>query len=537
MPLTIRAVLFGLLLLALPPAPAESLGVPAFDPGFVRGTLNATIPAPTSLAFGPDGRLYVAAFSEIWALTLDPTTQQVLAAEQIAAGQLLVLGIAFDPTAPASPVTVYASRQEPSATDGFEGVVSTFTAPTWVREDVITGLPTSEPFSNHYTNGIAFDDAGRLFIAQGSSTDAGLAGLGWPETPLSSAILVADINAPGFDGTITYSPSGPPADDDVDQAGGDVAVYAPGLRNPYDLVLHSNGNIYATDNGPMGVAFSITCTESDSPSSQSDELNLIEQGNYYGHPNRNRGRTDPRQCVYHAGEEGSGAGFTGPIAVLPAHCSCDGIAEYTGTAFGGAMLGDLVIAQWSRARISRMVLSPDGNSVVSTSDLASKAGEPFEFADPLDVTVGPDGTIYIAEFNADAISYLAPDSDRDGCADARELGASPTLGGQRDANSFWDFFDVPAGTPPQRDQMVNIIDIAAIVLRFGAVSDPPPSKQDALAQALTPPPDLTSYHAAFDRGGPIPGDDLWDLPGPDGAINIIDIGAAVIQFGHTCVPL
>ena len=127
------------------------------------------------------------------------------------------------------------------------------------------------------------------------------------------------------------------------------------------------------------------------------------------------------------------------------------------------------------------------------------------------------------------------DTDQDGCADGEEAGTSATFGGQRDPTSFWDFLDVPAGTPPERDQRVNIIDIAAIVLRFGTVSDPPPTKQDALNEALlTLPPDMTSYHAAFDRGGPIPGEDLWDLLGPDGAINIIDIGAVIIQFGHTC---
>src|SRR5439155_26433161 len=38
------------------------------------------------------------------------------------------------------------------------------------------------------------------------------------------------------------------------------------------------------------------------------------------------------------------------------------------------------------------------------------------------------------------------DTDGDGCPDARELGASHTTGGQRNANDFWDFFDVP--TPP-----------------------------------------------------------------------------------------
>ena len=535
MPSTIRAVLFGLLFLALPlpPAPVESLGVPALDPDFVRGTLNVTIPLPTSLAFGPDGRLYVATFEDgIWALTLDPTTQQVLAAEQFASGLRLVLGIAFDPMAPASPVTVYASRQEPSATDGFEGVVSRFTAPTWTREDVITGLPTSEPFSNHYTNGIAFDDKGRLFIAQGSSTDAGLTVAAWPETPLSAAILVADINAPGFDGAIVYDPPGPPADDNVSQMSGDVAVYAPGLRNPYDLVLHSNGHIYATDNGAMGGAFSISCTESDSFSSVTDELNLIEEGNYYGHPNRNRGLgiPDPRQCTYHSPEEGDGADFTGPISILPEHCSCDGIAEYTGAAFDGGMLGDLIYAEFTRQNVSRAVLSEDGRSVVSLSTLASA------FSQPLDVTVGPDGTIYIAEFGADAVSYLAPDSDRDGCADARELGPNPTLGGQRDPNSFWDFFDVSvAGSP--RDGAVNAFDIGAVVLRFGAFLQPPPAKPEALAQALTPPPDATSYHAAYDRGGPIPGQNLWNLLPPDGAIDAFDIGAVVVQFGHTCVPL
>ena len=129
----------------------------------------------------------------------------------------------------------------------------------------------------------------------------------------------------------------------------------------------------------------------------------------------------------------------------------------------------------------------------------------------------------------------AGDTDGDGCTDTQENGPNEALGGQRDYLNFWDFFDVPVGTPPKRDKMVNIIDIGGIVLRFGSASDPPPTKQEALAEAFTPPPDLTSYHAAFDRGGPNPGEDFWDLQGPDGSINIIEIGAAVIQFGHSCI--
>jgi glucose/arabinose dehydrogenase len=394
----------------------------AVEVSFQRGVLNGAINHPTSLAFGPDGRLYVANETTIQALTLDAEGTHVTSTELVASGLDNALGIAFDPTAPASPVTVYASRQDPTATAGFRGTISKFTAPAWTREDVITGLPTSEPYLNHMTNGIAFDSQGRLFIAQGSGSNAGLAAPGgvqtyWPETPLSGAILVADIHAAGFDGAITYNPSGPPADYNVDQTGGEVQVFAPGLRNPYDLVLHSNGHIYATDNGPMSDVTSLTCSQDGGSVNQSDELNLIEEGNYYGFPNRNRGRTDPRQCTYHAPSQASTADFTAPIAILPAHCSCDGMAEYTSDAFGGAMQGDLIFAQFQLfpGGIGRAVLSADGTAV-TVSTLASG------YDMPLDVTVGPTGIIYVAEYG-EHISYLEPQS---ATATAQPTSATPT---------------------------------------------------------------------------------------------------------------
>ena len=516
--------------------------MPAGGPNFVRGTLDTTIPFPTSLAFGPDGRLYVASLfgptdgsAEIWALTLDPATKEVLASERIATGLEDIMGLAFDPNAP-SPVTVYASHRDQSGIDGFESKISTFTAPAWSRTDVITGLPTSRPFDNHLTNGLAFHPDGRLFIAQGSSTNAGLPDIfppfgvldAWPETPLSSAILVADIGGQGFDGAVTYTPAGPPTSDDVDQTGGDVAVYAPGLRNPFDLVIHSNGLIYATDNGPMAQDVSTSCTESGSGASPSDELNVVEADNYYGHPNRNRGRTDPRQCVYHPAQDGSGADFTGPIKILPEHCSCDGILEYTSAVFGGAMQGHLVWAEL-RGNVWTGELAGDGRSIISQSVLAS------DLADPLDVAVGPDGTIYITELLGNAVSYLAPDSDRDGCADSREGGTAAALGGERDPNYFWDVFDVWTGSPAARDRAVTIGDIGAVVARFGATREPPLSKSAALAEAITPPPPAPAYHAAADRSPPQSGADLWALGPPDGSISIVDIGGAVAQFGHTCI--
>ncbi len=489
---------------------------------FRRGTLNASITQPTSLAFGPDGRLYAAFRTGIQALTLHPATYDVLATEQIASGLDTILGIAFDPTAPPSPVVFYVSRQNAAATNGYEGVVSTFTraAPGWTRTDVITGLPSSQPHSNHYTNGLAFDEAGTLYIAQGSNTDAGLAGPNWPETPLSAAILTADVTDPAFNGTITYSPPGPPADDNVNQIGDDVSVFAAGTRNPYDLVVHSNGYVYATDNAPSGPDASLTCSTSASGVSFHDELNLIETGNYYGHPNRNRGRFDARQCTYHPPEGGSGVGFTGPIAMLPEHCSCDGIAEYTASAFGGALQGDLLFAEYIGGRVTRAELSADGRSVVSLSSLATG------FSGSLDVAMGPDGTIFVAELNADRISYLAPDSDRDGCFDGRELSNSQLLGGRRDPNHFWDFFDTP-GPANARDQAVNVSDLLRLVLRFGATGSP-------AIDPLSAPP-TNGYHPAFDRTAAVPPAERWDLGPADGSINVVDIASMVAQFGHTCV--
>lgn len=119
------------------------------------------------------------------------------------------------------------------------------------------------------------------------------------------------------------------------------------------------------------------------------------------------------------------------------------------------------------------------------------------------------------------------DKDADGCTTERELGPNEQFGGRRDPNWFWDFFDV------DRDAVVSVSDLFLVVQRVGYTRVPPPTKQEALAEALTPPGAL-GYHAAFDRSPPSPGGDPWDLGPPDGAIATNDVLAAVLQFGHSC---
>ena len=125
------------------------------------------------------------------------------------------------------------------------------------------------------------------------------------------------------------------------------------------------------------------------------------------------------------------------------------------------------------------------------------------------------------------------DSDGDGCLDIQELSSNPLVGGQRDPSYFWDFFDTPDQNNA-RDRAVNITDLGRVVSRFGATREPPPTKDEALAEALTTPPPAPAYHAAFDRSGVVQGQNLWNQLPPDGNIAIADIGAIVGQFGHDC---
>ena len=120
---------------------------------------------------------------------------------------------------------------------------------------------------------------------------------------------------------------------------------------------------------------------------------------------------------------------------------------------------------------------------------------------------------------------LKTDTDVDGCSDGQELGSNPSQGGQRDPRHFWDFMDMWVNL--EKDQVVNVIDIGALVPRFGSGGDPS-------GDPLNPPTALSGYHVSADRSGPQLGGNLWNAGPPDGFISVIEIGLIVVQFGHTC---
>ena len=117
------------------------------------------------------------------------------------------------------------------------------------------------------------------------------------------------------------------------------------------------------------------------------------------------------------------------------------------------------------------------------------------------------------------------DSDLDGCTDAQELGPVRAIGGLRDPYNRWDLIDVWVNGV--KDKTVNILDIGAIVKRFGSVGDP-------TGDPLVPPTALTGFDAGSDRSPPLIGSKVWNLGPPDGVINLIEIGEMAASFGNTC---
>lgn len=282
-------------------------------------------------------------------------------------------------------------------------------------ESVITGLPVTN--HDHGVNGLEFDNDGKLHIQVGGFTNAGvvhtstptdgakfagkLGGLG--PNPLSGASLIADVNKPGFNGKITYSDSNP---DVAEQTGGDVEVFSPGFRNSFGITIHSNGYLYATDNGasPDFGDRSLSCTthEKLEGGNLADELLKVVHGKYAGHPNRNRGRKDPRQCVFRAPDETSDEFYEGPVATFES--STDGIIEYTANTFQGQLKGDLLCSKFttdeSTGKVFRVQLNEDGNARSSPSELWLSSG--------LSMTMSPYGDLLMARVFKKEILVLSP---------------------------------------------------------------------------------------------------------------------------------
>jgi hypothetical protein len=425
---------------------------------------------PTTLQFGPDDRLYVGQQNgTIIAYTIarnGPDDYDVTATETILdvksipnhddngavnAGQtdrqltgLLVTGTSTNPV-------IYATSSDPRIgagggpdvnLDTNSGVLSrlTWNGSDWVHVQLVRGLPRSE--ENHSSNGLALSaDGNTIYIAQGGHTNQGAPSNNFaflPEYALSGAILSVNLTAIGsttYDiptiGTHPTAPFG--GNDGLNQAklvtGGPVQVHSPGWRNPYDVLLTEDGQMYSIDNGPNGGWGAVpvgegtsTCTNATAEpgSTHIDNLHYISGPGYYaGHPNPTRGNkantfpavggvspVEPAansvECDYRTPGTEDGA-----LELFGA--STNGLTEYTATNFGGQMVGDILTASFSD-EIFRIQLTADGTGIQAPKQsLFSGFGSV-----PLDVTAQGDGdifpgTVWSANYGSGTITVFEPD--------------------------------------------------------------------------------------------------------------------------------
>ncbi len=372
------------------------------------------------------------------------------------------LGLAFDPKSdPADEIRLYIAYSV-DGTAPFNGAIARAVsidggANYIVDETFITGLPREKnPPGNNQTNGLAFGPDGCLYIAQGSNANSGYSA-DFSESRLAGAVVRACFNDANGNVDPTFDRNCG-SGNFVEACG--LEVYASGFRNPYDLVWHSNGLPYSTDND-ASLGFGLDCgMESNNygcpcqePTVQpiGDELNLVEHGRYYGSPNpylampsglQCRGGSnasdacttdancpggtcvdlsilctdslcgDVAQCYYFGfgedpipGEDPNGT-YRQPL--LQTAGLMDGITEYR-SKFGNLLPGsfcsdwdDNLLVTGGPGPLRRIGLSADGRTATDegTTNLVGANG--------LDVVVGPDGTIYLADFTAGAVTFLSP---------------------------------------------------------------------------------------------------------------------------------
>src|SRR5262249_35165104 len=143
----------------------------------------------------------------------------------------------------------------------------------------------------------------------------------------------------------------------------------------------SRAKLFATDNGPntgfgsSSVSATVPAAgQENGPDPQfDDKLNYIVEGGFYGHPNRNRGRTDGRQNMFHSALSSPVFDvYTPPLVTSPPLASTDGIEEYRSHAFGGLMQGDFLLARLN-ADLYRVKLNAGGTSLIQFFPTLSNA--------------------------------------------------------------------------------------------------------------------------------------------------------------------
>lgn len=215
--------------------------------GFTETIINTggSLAAPTSMAFAPDGRLFVTEQAGTVKLIKNGNPQTALNLTVNVVGERGLLGLAFDPNFESNR---FAYLYYTALTPAIHNRISRFKVigDTFTNEQVILDLDNLSGATNHNGGAIHFGTDGMLYAAVGDNANttnaqtlSNLHGkmlrinvAAYPGTPNSSAIIPTDNP---FFATAT---------------GKNRLIWALGLRNPFTFgVQQGTGRIYINDVG------------------------------------------------------------------------------------------------------------------------------------------------------------------------------------------------------------------------------------------------------------------------------------------------
>lgn len=318
--------------------------------GFSQIQVAAGLTSPTTMAFAPDGRLFVCEQAGRVLVIKNGVllATPFLTLDVDSSGERGLLGIAFDPNFATNHYlyVYYTVNSEPR-----HNRVSRFTA----NGDV--GIPGSETLifrlpdliaATHNSGALNFGPDGKLYISVGDNVRG----------PLAQSLdnLLGKILRINTDGTI-------PADNPFygSTTGDNRAIWALGLRNPFSFAIHSTtGKMYINDVGQL----------------LWEELNEGIRGANYGWPTCEGSCANP--------------GFQNPVYEYPhAGSGCDSIA-------GGAFYNPLT-NQFPQQYAGKYFFSDWCHSWIKVLDPATNTVTDFGVGEAwglVDLEVGPDGSLY-----------------------------------------------------------------------------------------------------------------------------------------------
>ncbi len=417
---------------------------------FDKVALSNTVGQHSSLTVGPDGKLYALTIDGIiqrYVINPDGTLQNpqliyTLQDEYGTRQQTLAIGLTFDPSSTASNLILWVTHSTFVFLNGpdWDGKLSKLSGPNLENiQDIIINLPRSK--KDHVSNSIAFGPDGALYFTQGCNAAMGAADRTWGnrnEHLLSGACLRLDLS----------KVSSFPLDAKTSEGGGiynpyavdaPLTLYATGVRNAYDILWHSNGQLYLPTNGsaaggntPASVTGTLRPdgTHYNGPAvpaltnvqeTENDFLFRITKGGYYGHPNPTRGEfamdggnptsfIDPAEITSYPVGTLPDANYRGYAFDFQDNKSPDGVIEYKSNTFNGALKGKILVIRYSQNNdIITLTPGGDNNDIVSSTEGTAIAG--FSgFDDPLDLTEDTSkGNIYVSEYgDSGKITLLRP---------------------------------------------------------------------------------------------------------------------------------